>query len=83
LLRVRLAAVAGEELWPVIQRLQGSPEGTELLGMWEEWAGECKGDFDADDELCNVHGLVDQAERYCLAINAEWERIRSRLESVP
>lgn len=78
LLRVTLAAVAGEELWPFIQRLQGSPEGTELLGIWEQWAGECKGDFDSDDELCNVHGLVDEAGLYGNMIEVQWAKVATR-----
>jgi len=72
LLRVTLVGVAGEELWPFVQRLQASPEGTELLGMWKEWASECNGDLDTDDESCNVHGLIDQAERCRRAIDEQW-----------
>jgi uncharacterized cupin superfamily protein len=77
LLRLMLADVPAGELVSFARRLEDSPEGSELLGMWEQWAGECRGDFETADDRCHVHGLVDQADRHREIIERDGTAVRN------
>lgn len=83
LLRLTLGAVAAGELPPFAHRLATSPDGGELLGMWEQWAGECPGDFELADDACDLHALVDQADRLAEIVEQQWGNVAERLRELP
>lgn len=74
-LRTFVSDVPRGELDPFLERLEQSPRGQELVGMWEAWLLECDVPIDDGHEGCNVHAVVDQANRYVAILDDQWSRI--------
>jgi hypothetical protein len=77
-LRTVLYEVTGAELYPFAYQLEDSPQGAEIVGMWQEWISECDGEIERDDPSCDVHGVIAAADAYVTLIDDQWPKIRER-----
>jgi hypothetical protein len=66
------------ELHPFERRLEDGPEGQELVGLWQQWIESCECGSESPKPDCRPHQLIDQAERYVIVVEDQWERVRER-----
>ncbi|SRR6266567_554288 len=82
-LRTTLSQVPEGELHPFADRLRDGPDGTEMLGLWEQWLESCTCDPDHPKAECRPHQVIDQCERFDIVVEDQWAIVRDTYRGLP